>query len=345
MNYKFPLVTVYITNYNYGKYIRQSINSVLKQTYQNFELIIIDDGSTDNSKKIIDQFSENKKVRVIYQKNKGLVISNNIAIKLCKGEYIVRLDADDWLDVNFLQIMISNITKTKDCALVFCNYYETDTKGLVVKHIYRHEFSKVKLMDQPAHGACSLINVKILKELGGYDNTLKCQDGVDLWIKIINKYKVKSVNLPLFFYRQHSKNLTKNTNNVLQNRNKILKKHSQNKNKKLSILAIIPVRGSNYGETLVALKKINNKPIINNIIHQLQKLNEIKRVIVSTPDEEIIKNIKKFFKRRIKVDKREQRLSRINTSINQTLKSILRKIKKNFQKFNYILVVNVVCPF
>jgi len=95
----------------------------------------------------------------------------------------------------------------------------------------------------------------------------------------------------------------------------------------------------------VALKKINNKPIINNIIHQLQKLNEIKRVIVSTPDEEIIKNIKKFFKRRIKVDKREQRLSRINTSINQTLKSILRKIKKNFQKFNYILVVNVVCPF
>ena len=66
MNHKFPLITVYITNYNYGRYIAQSINSVLKQTYQNFELIIIDDGSTDNSKKTIDQFSKNKKVRVIY---------------------------------------------------------------------------------------------------------------------------------------------------------------------------------------------------------------------------------------------------------------------------------------
>ena len=345
MNHKFPLITVYITNYNYARYIAQSINSVLKQTYQNFELIIIDDGSTDNSKKIIDQFSKNKKVRVIYQKNKGLIISNNIAIKLCKGEYIVRLDADDWLDSNFLQIMVTNIIKSNNCAMVFCNYYETNTKGEVVKYFYRHEFNKVKLLDQPAHGACSLVNVKILKELGGYDDSFNCQDGVDLWLKIINKYKVKNVNLPLFFYRQHGKNLTKNVINILKNRDKILKKHSQSTNKKLSILAIIPVRGSNYGETLLALKKINNKPIIHNIIHQLQKLIEIKKIIVSTPDEEIMKNIKKVFKRKITVDKREEKLARINTPIDQTLKAVLRKIKNNTPKFDFILVVNVVCPF
>ena len=345
MKHKLPLITVYITNYNYGRYIAQSITSVLNQTYQNFELIIIDDGSVDNSKKIINQFSKNKKIRVVFQKNKGLIISNNIAIKLCRGEYIVRLDADDWLDVNFLQIMTNHITKTKDCAMVFCNYYETNIKGEVVKHFYRHEFKKVKLLDQPAHGACSLINVKILKELGGYDNSFNCQDGVDLWLKIINKYKVKNVNLPLFFYRQHNRNLTKNFINVLKNRNKILKKHSQNKKKKLSILAVIPVRGANYGETLLALKKIKNKPIIHNIIHQLQKVFEIKKIIVSTPDEKIINNIKKVFKKKIIVDKREEKLSRINTPINQTLKSILKKIKKNALKFDFILVVNVVCPF
>ena len=101
MNKKEPLITIYITNHNYGKYIKQSIDSVLNQTYQNFEIIIIDDGSTDNSKNIIEKYKNDKKVRIIYQNNKGLTVSNNIAIKVYKGEYITRLDADDWLDPNF----------------------------------------------------------------------------------------------------------------------------------------------------------------------------------------------------------------------------------------------------
>ena len=63
---KLPLITIYITNHNYGKYIEKSINSVLNQTYKNFEIIIIDDGSTDNSRKIIEKFSKKKKIKIIY---------------------------------------------------------------------------------------------------------------------------------------------------------------------------------------------------------------------------------------------------------------------------------------
>ena len=103
--------------------IKQSIDSVLNQTYQNFELIIIDDGSNDNSREIIERYSKNKKVKIIYQKNKGLTVSNNIARKISRGKYITRLDADDWLDPNFLQIMLNTANKNKDCAIVFCNYY------------------------------------------------------------------------------------------------------------------------------------------------------------------------------------------------------------------------------
>ena len=100
------LITIYITNHNYGKYIKQSIESVLNQTYKNFELIIIDDGSTDNSKNVIEKYTNNKKVKIIYQNNKGLTVSNNIAIKISQGKYITRLDADDWLDPNFLRSVI-----------------------------------------------------------------------------------------------------------------------------------------------------------------------------------------------------------------------------------------------
>ena len=79
MNKENFLVTVYITNFNYGKFIKQAIESVLMQTEQSFELIIIDDGSTDNSKEIIEKYKDLKNIRIVYQKNKGLNVTNNIA--------------------------------------------------------------------------------------------------------------------------------------------------------------------------------------------------------------------------------------------------------------------------
>ena len=159
-----PLITVYITNHNYGKFISKSIESVLKQSYKKFQLIIIDDGSTDNSFKLIQQYSKkNKGLIIIKQKKKGLVASNNIAINLAKGKYIMRLDADDWLHKNALKEMVSVIDKKPKVAMVFPDYYVTDVNGKIISRFMRHNFKKVNLKDQPAHGACSLIRLKFLK--------------------------------------------------------------------------------------------------------------------------------------------------------------------------------------
>ncbi len=100
-----PLVSVYITNYNYEKFIRTSIASVFQQTLQDFELLIIDDGSTDNSKAIIEEYRDHPKVTIIYQKNKGLNVTNNIAMRASRGKYIMRLDADDFLEPEALGVM------------------------------------------------------------------------------------------------------------------------------------------------------------------------------------------------------------------------------------------------
>ena len=93
-----PLVTVYITNHNYGRYIEQAIQSVLRQTQRDFELIIIDDGSTDNSREVIERYAEHRQVVTIFQQNKGLNVTNNIALRAARGKYVMRLDADDYLD-------------------------------------------------------------------------------------------------------------------------------------------------------------------------------------------------------------------------------------------------------
>ena len=88
-----PSITVYITNHNYGMYLEQSIESVLNQSFQDFELIIIDDGSQDKARQIIKKYEKHQNIRVIFQKNRGLTGSNNIALGLDRVEFIVRLVA------------------------------------------------------------------------------------------------------------------------------------------------------------------------------------------------------------------------------------------------------------
>ena len=97
--------TVYITAYNYGKFIEKAIQSVLKQSTDDWELIIINDGSTDNTCDILKRYETHPKVRVVEQENKGLSVSNNIALRISNGEYLMRLDADDYLDENALLVL------------------------------------------------------------------------------------------------------------------------------------------------------------------------------------------------------------------------------------------------
>ena len=123
------LITVYLVCHNYEEYVEQAINSVLAQTYKNFELIIIDDGSTDNSKDVINRYVKYPNVRIILQENKGLIATNNVAIRAATGKYVMRLDADDYLDESALLVLVNAIEESEDIALVFPDYYYIDRHG------------------------------------------------------------------------------------------------------------------------------------------------------------------------------------------------------------------------
>ena len=122
-----PLVSVIIPVYNVAAYLRESLDSVVAQTYKNLEIIIIDDGSTDGSGDICGEYEHDPRVKLIHQENRGLSNARNIGLDIVHGEYIAFLDPDDAYHQDFIRLMLDKIQKEKT-SIVVCKFavYETD---------------------------------------------------------------------------------------------------------------------------------------------------------------------------------------------------------------------------
>jgi glycosyltransferase involved in cell wall biosynthesis len=340
-----PLVTVYVTNFNYANYIEQSIESVLAQTYTNFELIIIDDGSTDNSREIINSFIENTNVRVIFQENKGLIASNNIAVRAAQGKYVMRLDADDYLDPNALLVLVNAIEKSNETALIFPDYYYVDADGEVTGQERRHDFNEgVTLLDQPAHGACTLIRRNCLLEVGGYSPEFTCQDGWDLWLKLTENYSVENVNLPLFYYRKHNTNLTNDTDRLLATRAEIYKNHAQRTNRPhLNVIAILPVRGPAIEADSQILSKLGDKTLIDWTIDAVLASAMVSELIITTPDHDVINYLASRYGNKLTIVNRDRNDSLENMSYAPAVKTAIESRKTS--SFDVVLELTAESPF
>lgn len=343
---KEPLVTVYITNYNYSIYIEQSINSLLSQTFSDYELIIIDDGSTDNSRSIIERYKDI--ARIVFQKNQGLNISNNIALKMANGKYIIRLDADDFLEPEALSCMVDMLESDSDLGLVFPDYFYVDKNGFRIGEEKRHNFSsEVAIFDQPAHGACTMIRKKFLHQLGGYDERYKCQDGYDLWLKIATKYKVANISRPLFSYRQHGDSLSSNEDKILSTRRRIKDDYIQsNSYNKYRTLAVVPIRGTNQKSLSISSIMICGKSLLQLKVDTLLQSKRVNKIIITSSNQHIRNLISSHYSSNGSVEfvERAESLERMNISLYDTARLILDREMSNGLFYDSIIFSAVEYP-
>jgi glycosyltransferase involved in cell wall biosynthesis len=341
-------ISVYIPNYNYGNYIENAIQSLLKQTFKKFEIIIIDDGSLDGSFEIIKKYITQKKIsiRVIQHKNKGLIKSSNIAIRASKGRYIMRLDADDQLRSNALAKFYKAINRNEEIAMVYSDFYIVDKDLKIIRREKKINLNKnKKFSDIPAHGACCLIRKDYLMEANLYDEEFDRQDGYILWLKFINKYKIINLNEPLWYYRQHNNSLSSNTIKILKTRSLIYEKFSNNKkSNKKKIVCVIPVRGKNVADNCLSLEKLGNKPLIFWSIDEALKSKKIEKVIITSSDIGLLKKIKKKYKKKLYYHLRNKDYSIENTDFRNAILESINEVYK-FKKPDILVMLYHEAPF
>lgn len=201
----FPLISVVMSVYNGEKYLVEAIESILNQTYKNFEFIIVNDGSKDNSVEIIKNYmKKDNRIVLIDRENKGLPYSLNEGISIAKGEYIARMDADDismpkrfekqidFMQKNDLDFVYSDtllIDKNED---EICESYRPNNIETVLNNLELHNF-----IPHPT----VLIKKEIFNQHGKYNILCKTGQDLELWLRLKNKIKFGYINESLLKYR------------------------------------------------------------------------------------------------------------------------------------------------
>lgn len=200
---KKPQVSVIIPSYNRGWIIKEAVDSVLAQDYSDFELIVVDDGSTDNTSEILNSCKEY--IKVLYQDNKGVSAARNRGVAASSGRFVSFLDSDDlWLPQK-LTAQVEFFNKTPDALI--CQTEEVwIRKGIRVNPKKRHK-KPSGMIFEPSLELCLvspsavMIRRSLFDRVGGFDETLPACEDYDLWLRISCRFPVHLIDTPLIIKR------------------------------------------------------------------------------------------------------------------------------------------------
>lgn len=280
-----PLVTVYVPCRNYGRYLEVAVRSVVSQLYPKWELFIIDEASTDDTRAVATRLaSTDPRITVIANDSpKGLQRVANDILARANGKYIVRLDADDWFDECALLAMVAKLEQSPNAGIVFGNYYYTSPDGRVTGTERRRAFgTEDSSGHQAPHGACTMVRTRSLKAVGGYSEDIDAQDGWELWYKLVRRVGAVSIDIPIFYYRQHEASLSRDDQRLLRARAKIFEKIAKGieGHYTLRSLAVIGVRESYPGFQGVPYRRHRGEALLARAIRSVGT--ETTEIIVSS---------------------------------------------------------------
>jgi glycosyltransferase involved in cell wall biosynthesis len=223
------LVSVIIPAYNQARFLESSLQSVFTQSYSNLEIIVVDDGSTDETSVVADRHVE--RIRYIRQDNQGLAGARNTGIRAANGEFIGLLDADDqWLP-SYLETMVSVATSHPEAAVYYCNARAMDVNGHNLPQLLGGPVRPPGTMRDSLLRANFLIPSTILArrpillEAGLFDQSLRSCEDWDLWLRLLPRYDFMGTSACLVRYRVHGSSLSTNPTGMQKAAQAVVEKH------------------------------------------------------------------------------------------------------------------------
>jgi glycosyltransferase involved in cell wall biosynthesis len=210
-------ISVIIAARNQEKYIGRCIRSILNQTYprEMYEVIVINDASDDKTSYALDIFGHEIKV-ITNPKRLGLPGSLNKGIRSARGHYIVRLDGDDYVNSEYINILEKFLSNNTYMDAVACDYLLVDDS--------ENEIKRGNFYEEPI-GCGIMFRLEQMIDVGLYDDGFQSHEDKDLMIRFLKKYSVHRVELPLYRYRKHGSNMTNDSKIMDQYYTELLKKH------------------------------------------------------------------------------------------------------------------------
>lgn len=209
-------VSVVLTTHNGATrgYLKAAADSVITQTFTDYELLIIDDGSTDKTKDVCYQYLNHGNVQYIYQQNSGLAAARNTGIKAANGDYICFIDDDDVWKENKLKIQVSLLDKNKHISMTFTNLEFIDEKGNVIGeqcHFAEGNIFKKLLCENIVDAPSSvMIRREALNRSGLFKEWMKSAEDYELWLRVAREHNIQSINEKLVKYRIHQNKMMRN---------------------------------------------------------------------------------------------------------------------------------------
>ncbi len=184
-----PLVSIIIPSWNTARYVREAVDSALAQIYPNCEIIVVDDGSTDDTKAVLEPYINAKKITYIYQANAGLSSARNTGIKASKGEFIALLDSDDVFLPEKIAEQIAYLTAHPSCDVSYCNLYHFwDGESTLLRLNYEYYSGEEVLPHLLAMNFIAPLSVvlrrSVIERFGMFDENLKRSEDLEFWLRL-----------------------------------------------------------------------------------------------------------------------------------------------------------------
>jgi glycosyltransferase involved in cell wall biosynthesis len=213
-----PLVSIIVPCFNQARYLPDAVRSVRCQTYGQCETLIVDDGSTDQTRKVALGF---EKVKYFYQENRGLASARNVGIRECRGDFLVFLDADDLLLPTALQIGVDELLSHPECAFVSGDHRRVNADLLPLfkfraRPIQREHYLAFLRGNYIGMHATVMYRRKPLEQAGGFDESLGACEDYDLYLRIAREHPVCCHGCVVADYRQHETNMSRDPEFMLK---------------------------------------------------------------------------------------------------------------------------------